>query len=103
MTSPLLLQALSDFLAYLRVHRDRSLKTLEQYEFHIFSLALFLDTPLAQHPLTSQHRHIFISDNFLSDEERQNHKKVLLAHSQLRLENVTNEDLNAFRLGLVEK
>jgi site-specific recombinase XerC len=41
-----LIESLENFLTYLRLHKGRSMRTLEQYEFHLWRLFTYLDPSL---------------------------------------------------------
>lgn len=57
-----LITSLENFLTYLRLHKGRSMRTLEQYEFHLWRLFTYIDPRLAKE----------------SDGEKRNHKEIFL-------------------------
>ena len=45
-----IIESLEKFLTYLRLHKGRSIRTLEQYEFHIWRFFTYLDPRLGISP-----------------------------------------------------
>lgn len=91
-------QALENFLTYLRLHKWRSMRTLEQYEFHIWRLFLFLDPHLIKEDLN--HREIWLD---LTPEKRMENRFIrteLKKKYTLEVEQITKEDIDTFRLDL---
>jgi site-specific recombinase XerD len=92
------LLALENFLTYLRLHKGRSMRTLEQYEFHIWRLLSYLDRNLAKEDMN--HREVFLD---LSSEKRMENRMIrknLAIKYLFEVEQITKEDINAFRLDL---
>lgn len=95
--------ALQNFIAYLRVNRNASTKTVEQYEFHIFSFLVFLEEDL--HTLDEQiidHRFVFLHQSSLDAEKKLQRTlyKKLLAKNHCQIASITREDCDAFRFSL---
>lgn len=63
-----LITSLENFLTYLRLHKGRSIRTLEQYEFHLWRFFIYLD-PQIQEVLKKEggilyrHKEIFLDTN----------------------------------------
>lgn len=92
------LQALENFLTYLRLHKWRSMRTLEQYEFHIWRLFVFLDPRLGKEPYN--HREIWLD---LSPEKRMENRLIrteLKKKYPFEVEQITKDDIDMFRLDL---
>jgi integrase/recombinase XerD len=92
------LLALENFLTYLRLHKGRSMRTLEQYEFHIWRLLSYLDPRLTKEEIN--HREIYLD---LTPEKRMENRMIrieLMKKYPFEVEQITKEDINAFRLDL---
>lgn len=92
------LQALENFLTYLRLHKGRSMRTLEQYEFHIWRLLSFLDPRLLTEE--SNHREVWLD---LHPDKRMANRMIRTEQKKkytLEVEQITKEDIDAFRLDL---
>jgi integrase/recombinase XerD len=97
-----LITALEDFLTYLELHKGRSIRTLEQYEFHIWRFIAFL------HPEceTLEKTHGFSHRKVFLDRESKDRTKNTALRSLLQkeisgtIEEVTKAHINTFRLNL---
>ena len=92
------LQALENFLTYLRLHKWRSMRTLEQYEFHIWRLLSFLDPRLTKEEMN--HREVFLD---ITPEKRMENRMIRIELKKkyiFEVEQITKEDIDAFRLDL---
>ena len=92
------LQALENFLTYLRLHKGRSMRTLEQYEFHIWRLLSFLEPRLPEEE--SNHREVWLD---IHPENRMENRRTRIELKKkyiLEVEEITKEDIDAFRLDL---
>ncbi len=95
-----IITAFDNFLIYLRLHKGRSPKTLEQYAFHIWRLIRWLEPRWAKN-LPEWLNHFFFLPNKseLSTEKRQIIRD-LIALFPVDIESVTKEDLDTWRLEL---
>ena len=56
--------ALEEFITYLRIHRNASPKTVEQYELHIWKFLEFVDPKTTANPeLGMPHHEIFLGSS----------------------------------------
>ncbi len=106
-------QAIESFITYLRVHRNASPKTVEQYELHLWKFLDFVDPKTTRSlDLTLTHQEIFLGTTPLrtkntEDIELRPQKTALkmFLRSQCRIdtEHISIDDLNEFRFFLTEK
>lgn len=95
------ISALENFLTYLRLHKGRSLRTLEQYEFHLWRLFTFLDKSLREEKeIQRDHRKIFLSDDEAHREKYRDIRRELRKKSQLQVEDIKKNDIDEFRMDL---
>ncbi len=92
------LQALENFLTYLRLHKGRSIRTLEQYEFHIWRLLSFLEPRLLDEE--SNHREVWLDNHPEKRTENRMIRTALKKKYSFEVEQITKEDIDAFRLDL---
>lgn len=98
--------ALEDFLTYLRISRNASPKTAEQYELHIWKFLEFLEPVTCQKAQeTVSHSTIFLGTSEDPDKRalKMQGKMFLRANIRLEVENIAADDLNEFRLFLTDK
>ncbi len=95
-----IITAFDNFLIYLRLHKGRSPKTLEQYAFHIWRLIRWLE-PRSTKNLPEWLNHFFFLPNKseLSTEKRQVIRDLIALFPAL-IESVKKEDIDAWRLEL---
>ncbi|MBP9812724.1 tyrosine-type recombinase/integrase [Candidatus Gracilibacteria bacterium] len=100
-----LIESLENFLTYLRLHKGRSMKTLEQYEFHLWRFFVFLDPSLAPRKndrgaFLWDHREVFLDST--PEKRAQNRQKRVELKGQCitRVEDITKHDIDSFRLEL---
>lgn len=98
--------ALEEFLSYLRINRNASPKTATQYEFHLWKFLEFVE-PSACHEATSllSHPQIFLwsSEDPSQRSLKMQAKMLLRTNTRLEVQNLTEGDLQEFRLYLVDK
>ncbi len=89
-----------NFLIYLRLHKGRSPKTLEQYAFHIWRLIRWLE-PRSAKQLPEWLNHFFFLPNKseLSTEKRSIIRDLVILFP-IEIESVKKEDIDAWRLEL---
>ncbi len=92
------LQALENFLTYLRLHKGRSIRTLEQYEFHIWRLLWFLDPKILEEDCN--HREVWLDLTREKRIENQTIRTKLKKKYIFEVVQITKEDIDAFRLEL---
>ncbi|MDD4530622.1 MAG: tyrosine-type recombinase/integrase [Candidatus Gracilibacteria bacterium] len=99
------IEALEKFLIYLRINRNSSPKTIEQYLTHLFKFLVFLNpkTEFFEKEKIS-YKEIFLSKDNETDRriKRQEIKKFLQEKSP-KIETISAEDIDDFRLYLDEK
>ncbi|EKD30552.1 MAG: hypothetical protein ACD_78C00010G0003 [uncultured bacterium (gcode 4)] len=101
-----LIRAIDQFLTYLRIHKNASPKTIEQYESHLTKLLFYLDPKLESFEGKSlDHKLVFLlsPEDAIKRAEKNDQKRFLLTNCHLELENVKIDDLNEFRLYIAEK
>lgn len=106
------INSLENFLTYLRLHKWRSMRTLEQYEFHLWRFFTYLEPELKiwstedpkkhinKDEVYWNHREVFLDNN---TEKRGENRKVrtdLKKRCKLNVETITKEDIDGFRLDL---
>jgi site-specific recombinase XerD len=93
------LLALENFLTYLRLHKGRSMRTVEQYEFHIWRFLSFLEPKLREESI--HHREVYLD---LQTEKRSENRHIRdelkKKYPLLAVEQIQKEDIDAFRLDL---
>jgi site-specific recombinase XerD len=101
-----IVKSLENFLTYLKISRNSSRKTLEQYEFHIFKFISYLDLDSVKYENKEiDHRLVFLEhpEDSKKREEKNALKKFLLDKCRINVESVKIDDLNEFRLFIAEK
>lgn len=108
-------EALEAFLLFLRIRRNASPKTAEQYERHIFSF--LADTLGVPHQFQLSHAQVFLyplfqakkstSSETLPNNEPQIHyrdiRQTLTTDFSKPIEAITRDEVNAFRLALYQR
>ncbi|MDD2891568.1 MAG: tyrosine-type recombinase/integrase [Candidatus Gracilibacteria bacterium] len=99
-------RAIDEFLVYIRIHKNLSLKTVEQYERHLIKFLWYLVPEISEFkgkPIN--HELIFLEspEDSIKRSEKDILKRFLLDNCHLELENVKISDLNEFRLHIAEK
>ena len=92
------LQALENFLTYLRIHKWRSLRTLEQYEFHIWRFLSFLIDDLKKEVIN--HREVYLDSHREKRIENKSIRNELKTKYPLEIHEILKEDIDEFRLEL---
>ncbi len=96
-----ILECLERFLTYLRLHKWRSMRTLEQYESHIWKFIVFLDPKTEMYPCKPfDHREAFLDTIAEKRIENREIRWSLKKHSPLQIEQIKKEDVDDFRLHL---
>lgn len=102
-----LIASLENFLTHLRVHKGRSMRTLEQYEFHIWRFFTFIDRSLLP-PKNEMgkdvwnHRKVFLDNDAESRDKNRAIRKQLQDDCSFQVENVRKENVDEFRLDLIK-
>ena len=99
-------RAIDEFLIYIRIHKNLSPRTVEQYERHLVKFLWYLVPEISEFewkPL--DHELVFLESPEDSVKRSQKNvlKRFLLDKCPLELENVKISDLNEFRLYIAEK
>lgn len=99
------IEALESYINYLRIARNSSPKTIEQYELHLWKFFEFLNPKLATNKKLPPHQQIFLGIE--TDPEKRTQKielkRFLRSSNRLTVQNVKLDDLNEFRFYLTEK
>lgn len=99
-------RAIDEFLIYIRIHKNLSSKTFEQYERHLIKFLWYLVPEISEFKWKSvNHELIFLEspEDSIKRSEKDILKHFLLDNCHLELENVKISDLNEFRLHIAEK
>ena len=97
-----IITAFDNFLIYLRIHKGRSPKTLEQYAFHIWRFLNFLE-PKKKNDIPEGVNHFsFLPQKDQEKEEKRKLLKALIEIFPLESEGVMKEDIDEWRLSLVD-
>lgn len=94
-----LIDALQNFIIWLRINRNSSPKTVEQYSFHIWKLIQYLDNELTKN---INHKLIFINSPTKPSEIKEKWRILseLKANFDWKIEEINLELLNNFRFSL---
>ncbi len=107
-----LILSLENFLTYLRLHKGRSIRTLEQYEFHLWRFFTYLQEDLKSGSTEDRkkwedpekiywnHREVFLDTKSEKRWENRNIRTELRKKCRKNVEDITKEDINNFRLDL---
>ncbi|EKE26203.1 MAG: Tyrosine recombinase XerD, partial [uncultured bacterium (gcode 4)] len=89
-------------MIWLKINRNASIRTIEQYEFHIFKFLCYLNPEIEN---KINHRLIFISSPLEPKliKERNDQKKALLDSMDWNLKDIDMEIINNFRFQLSQK
>lgn len=97
---------IESFVAYLRINRAASERTVEQYSFHLSELLKFLEPEIAEFEgVPTDFRTVFALKRKTTEKKGQKSRVrgFLLARSRSTIENLSMADLDAFRVFLVQK
>jgi site-specific recombinase XerD len=96
------IESLEKFLTYLRLHKGRSMRTLEQYEFHLWRFFVYLDPRLAKNSenILRNHREIFLDTHPEKRGENRELRAELRNKILIKVEDISKDDIDAFRLDL---
>jgi len=98
------ISALEDFLTYLRISRNASPKTAEQYELHIWKFLEFLDPETCKKSKEIlPHTDIFLGSSEDPQKRAQKTQGKMFLRANVYIENIAADDLNEFRLYLTDK
>lgn len=100
-----IVESLENFLTYLRLHKGRSIRTLEQYEFHLWRFFTFLDPALIPKKDESgrylwDHREVFLDITPEKRAQNRNKRIELKSICITNVSDITKHDVDAFRLEL---
>ncbi len=99
-------RTIDEFLIYIRIHRNLSPKTVEQYERHLVKFLFWIAPELSEFEWKpTKHELVFLESPEDSAKRLQKNvlKRFLLDSCHLSLENIKISDLNEFRLYIAEK
>lgn len=97
-----IIPSLDNFLIYLRLHKGRSLKTLEQYAFHIWRFIRWLEPRWAKSLPEWINHFIFLPQTNTEKWERRLMIRELQTLFPLEIESVKKDDIDAWRLNLAD-
>ncbi len=95
-----IITAFDNFLIYLRLHKGRSPKTLEQYAFHIWRLIRWLEPRWAKNLPEWVNHFLFLPHKNEQSSEKRSIMRDLIALFPATIESVKKEDIDAWRLEL---
>ncbi|EKD66052.1 MAG: hypothetical protein ACD_49C00067G0038 [uncultured bacterium (gcode 4)] len=97
-----LTKAVEKFITYLKINRNSSPKTIEQYEFHLFKFLAYLNPEIEKQ---INHKLVFISSptNPTEIRQRNEQKKILYELIDWDLKDIDIDLINNFRFSLNEK
>lgn len=97
-----LITSLENFLTYLRLHKGRSMRTLEQYEFHLWRLFTYIDPRLAKESDGEKrnHKEIFLDRDSQKRWENREAREIVRKICVIEVEQITKDDIDSFRLDL---
>ena len=98
-----LLECVSKFLIYLRIHKQMSQKTVEQYGRHVFAFSKYIYDDLPQKLDISVFLEILVSTYPKDSKKHTQMKDYLEHHDTQSISNITLEDVNNFRYELANK
>ena len=100
-----LFQAIEKFIIYLKVHRNASDRTIEQYTFHLFAFLKFFHMDIAEVLQKLEFRLIFIKVPQNSQESNKKQQQIDFCRKYLTTEisKITIDDINTFRFRLSQK
>lgn len=97
-----LLIAIDEFVSHLRLERDASPRTVEQYSFHLFRFACFLMRALERERAgdeTLSAKHLYLDRSADRRETRARLRELASRHSAT-IADISREDIRDFRLML---
>lgn len=100
------IRAIDEFLVYIRIHKNLSPKTVEQYERHLVKFLWYLVPEISEFEWKPiDHELVFLESPEDSEKRIKKNilKRFLLDNCPLELENIKISDLNEFRLYIAEK
>lgn len=96
-----IISSLDNFLIYLRLHKGRSLKTLEQYAFHIWRFIKWLN-PKAAKKLPEWIDHFTFLPSSENNSERRSTIREISILFPIEIGSVKKGDIDAWRLDLAD-
>lgn len=97
--------ALEEFINYLRLHKNASIRTVEQYDRHLWKFFVFFEPEVtAESEKQIPHSKIFLGNSDTPEirQKKQQVKMFLRTNSRLEVENIVLDDLNEFRLYIAD-
>ncbi len=98
----LIIPYLDNFLIYLRLHKGRSLKTLEQYAFHIWRFIKWIEPRWTKNLPKWVDHHIFLPQSGIENSERRAIIREIQSLFPLEIESIKKDDIDAWRLDLAD-
>ena len=97
-----LIKAVEKFIIWLKINRNASIKTIEQYEFHIYKFLCYLNPEIEK---MIDHKLVFISSPLEPKiiKERNDQKKLLYELIDWKLKDIDLDIVNNFRFQLSQK
>lgn len=94
--------AFDNFLIYLRIHKGRSPKTLEQYAFHIWRFIQFLSHECVKRIPEGISHFSFLPTRDQAKDEKRGLMMTLRTIFPIDIESITKEDIDEWRLSLAD-
>ena len=95
-----LIQWYYDFLVYLRIHKDRSPRTVEQYSFHLWRFMRFLNP---RSILFKKYTHkVFLDFSKLSSIDMRKLVREMSEDYTVLLDDITLDDIKSWRVSLLD-
>ena len=100
-----LFQGIEKFTLYLKINRNASNKTIEQYCFHLFAFLRFFHMDIAPMMEKLEFKRIFIEIPTQSEkvQEKLRQREFCKKYLTTRLSDITLDSINSFRLYLSQK
>ena len=95
-----IITAFDNFLIYLRLHKGRSPKTLEQYAFHIWRLIRWLEPRRTRWLPEWVNHFLFLPHKSKQSNEKRSIMRDLISLFPIEVESVKKEDIDSWRLEL---
>jgi site-specific recombinase XerD len=97
-----IITAFDNFLIYLRIHKGRSPKTLEQYAFHIWRFLNFLEPKKKSEIPPGVSHFSFLPNKDQEKDEKRMLMKGLRKIFPIEVESIMKEDIDEWRLSLAD-
>ncbi|MDD2693922.1 MAG: tyrosine-type recombinase/integrase [Candidatus Gracilibacteria bacterium] len=97
-----IITSLDNFLIYLRLHKGRSMRTLEQYAFHIWRFIKWLEPKTVKNLPEGVNHFTFLPQSSEKNLERRAMIRELQVFFPIEIESIKKDDIDAWRLDLAD-